>query len=291
MNATGAVTICGESSMIKRVQSVGCCRRVTDELHETRPKWLRSISIGAIVILVSIVVEIACVMCSQLVINAIQERWHNSGQWVFRIIPFGVVLGVIIFVIGVFLLTRREGYPPADLGDRWLRRWLRLAALAPLLAVSLAAASFEIEVTFLIRGITGRPFEWLITAAAIASTVGAAPLPLLLFLHLRGLAKRARSAHLAEHCMIVGIGTTATLIYTFGVYELLEHARGLGFNEHWTSQATTSLVMASIAIVVGCLFVLWSFYLLLRFAIALTRAARHASRKWKRDDRAVSHVG
>src|SRR5271155_1907656 len=64
-------------------------RRVTDELHETRPKWLRCISIGAIMILVSIVVEIAWVMCSQLVINAIQKRWHSSGLWVFRLIPYG----------------------------------------------------------------------------------------------------------------------------------------------------------------------------------------------------------
>jgi hypothetical protein len=38
----------------------------------------------------------------------------------------------------------------------------------------------------------------------------------------------------------------------------------------------------------GTLFALWSLYLLIRFAIAFSRAYRQLRKKWKRDDRQVT---
>jgi len=139
-------------------------RRVTDELHETRPKWLRSISIGAILILLSIVVEIAWAMCVPMVIVALDDRWINSWQWLRWMIPSGFLLGAFIFVVGVFLLTRREGYPPADRADRWLRRWLRRASITPLLAASLAVAGGEIDFPYSFLGLVESPIAWLVSA-------------------------------------------------------------------------------------------------------------------------------
>jgi hypothetical protein len=117
--------------------------------------------------------------------------------------------------------------------------------------------------------------------------IGLPLLSLLLFLHLRGLAKRAGSAHLAEHCLIVGIGSAATVMYVFAAAEILEHGQRWGLDEYWDARSKVSLALALILRVAACFFTLWSLYLLIRFAIAFARVAREIRGKWKRDDRSL----
>ena len=69
-----------------------------------------------------------------------------------------------------------------------------------------------------------------------------APLPLLLFLHLRSLAKRARSADLAEHCLIVGIGTASAILVTGAYSVVAANAEAWGFGTYWQSRSTVALI-------------------------------------------------
>ena len=104
---------------------------------------------------------------------------------------------------GRLLTAWREHYPPADLADAWLRRSLRIATTVPLMLVVL----FSVMEALAASSEVWRLAWWLGWSLAIGlAVVGIIPLPLLIMLRLRGLAKRARSAHLAEHCLIVGIG-------------------------------------------------------------------------------------
>jgi hypothetical protein len=178
----------------------------------------------------------------------------------------------LLLVAGVFLLTSREGYAPSDRADRWLRRGLRIAVLFPVAWMIIV----NLNIVFSSLSYTQSYF---VTLAAVALS---SLIPLLLFLHLRGLAKRVRSPHLAEHCAIVGTGATFTCVY---LAALIIAKRG---SEPEVTRGNFWLVLMLIASVSSSLFFLWSFYLMVRFAIAFHLAARHLRRKWRRDDRAMA---
>jgi hypothetical protein len=121
-----------------------------------------------------------------------------------------------------------------------------------------------------------------------ALMVGCTPLPLLLFARLKGLAKRARSAHLAEHCMIVGVGTTASLVL-FGTFAWISNnASRWGWGSYCTSRSQIALGMTVALAVAAILFTLWSLYLFIRFTHAFRRAALQLRGKWHDDDRAIA---
>src|SRR5207253_1066769 len=118
--------------------------------------------------------------------------------------------------------------------------------------------------------------------------IGCAPLPILLFYQLRSLAKRARSAHLAEHCAIVGWGVGAALVYTGGLVVLFDNATRLGLGSYWTSRSNVSLILGLIPLVAFSLFILWSLYLLIRFAVAFGKASRKLRATWNCADRSLA---
>jgi len=129
-----------------------------------------------------------------------------------------------------------------------------------------------------------RDDDWIDWIVPMLLTVGTVPLPTLLFFQLRSLAKRAHSAHLAEHCAIVGIGTSLSLLYAAAMMILFDNAEAWGFRSNWTTSSNASLVLIMIISVAAFLFSFWSLYLLIRFAITFRRAARELRRKWTRDD-------
>ncbi len=59
------------------------------------------------------------------------------------------------------------------------------------------------------------------------------------------------------------------------------------FGEFWMSRSPIALALELIMATSASLFILWSLYLLIRFAIAFGSARRHLRRKWKRDDRSL----
>ena len=86
---------------------------------------------------------------------------------------------------------------------------------------------------------------------------------MLLLLHLRRLALRVLDPSLAKHCAIVGVG--ASTCAAAGLLMMFLRLPGV-----------VELVAAACAI----LFLLWSLYLLVRFAFAFARAHRAGAAAW-----------
>jgi len=270
-------------------------RRTTDELHNSRPRWLRRISRGANLILLAIVVAIAGLFAwpfayrsVYMVLSTVMPyRLWNYGPL------FGLGVGAVLLFVGVLFLASAEGYPPADRADRRMRRALRVAAALPLVAIGLLIMRGLLWLRSLRAGFVavGGIGWWLgpldIVIWSIAA-VGCVSLPLLLFLQLRGLARRARSAHLAEHCLIVGIGTASAVLLA-GAYAVVSaNADAWGFGMYWTSRSTVALLTATLVATAVVLFVLWSLYLFVRFVLAFRRAARELHGRWATDDRSLA---
>jgi hypothetical protein len=199
----------------------------------------------------------------------------------------------VLLSAGLVLISRREGYAPADAADRWRRRGLRLFALVPLVAMGIVHFASQQYVASATRGysIGGGPRlgEWG-TYAMLIVTLGCAPVPALLFFQLRSLAKRARSAHLAEHCAIVGVGNSLTLLYMPACLILLENADRWGLGQNWASRSPVSLGFLLLLFLSAILFALWNGYLLVSFAVAFGRASRKLRTQWLQSDRAAAHA-
>jgi hypothetical protein len=255
-------------------------RRVTDELHNTRPKWLRTIARGSNLILLAIVTAVVWTLFLKndvgFIASNMAMRRPDFGVW-------GLDFALLIFLLGVTLLTRREGYPPADLADRWLRRLLRIV---PLFLVAAAVTEWIYLDIF-------SPQRYTVDDPAVIPVLmllwfaGLFSLPFLIFLRLRGLAVRARSAHLAEHCLIVGIGASLAICYVFAIGFTNYYSQELGLEVYWWDRSNVALVLSLVMATAGILFLLWSLYLLIRFTISFNRAARQLRHKWTRDDRAA----
>jgi hypothetical protein len=206
--------------------------------------------------------------------------------WYFVLLPWlGIDFAALLFVGGVFLLTVREGYPPADRADVKLRVLVRVIAFVPLLALVLGQFNSWADYQAILRANFEARNKGLLPL--LLATIGCAPLPLLLFLRLRGLAQRARSAHLAEHCLITGIGASASLLYFLGAYVVLENGNRW-FGDYWIERSAAAMVVMLIMATASAVFLLWMLYLLVRFAIAFARARRLLRRKWASQDFAVS---
>jgi hypothetical protein len=265
-------------------------RRVSDEFHNSRPAWLRSISQGVWLILLAIVGPIVWLFGMIVVSNLVSQRitydwnhrratpyvWDWLNNHIVDVLLLGFDVWGLLFMLGCWRLTKAEGYPPADATDR-RRRWaLRGVAFLPLLACGVLHLT---------------PMNWTRSSALeviigwlplILLTFASAPLPLLLFAQLRSLANRARSAHLAEHCGIVGVGTSFALIYVGGMVITAQFADRFG--SHWLDRSNSWMLIMLLGCVLSLLMILWSFYLLIRFAISFHKAARKLKREWKRDD-------
>ena len=260
-------------------------RRATDELHNTRPRWLRRLGWGVRLMLLAIAVAVVWpaflgMLYSMPVPLVMARRW-----WFWEWLPLlGYDTAALLLWLGAALLSSREGYAPADDDDVVLRRTLPIAAAAPLLGLSLAHVELILRSR---RGWAPYSDEWTLLEMAIPFllTVGSIPLPLLVFARLRGLAKRARSAHLAEHCLIVGSGASASLLIGLVMLVIFEHAESWGWGYLWTSRSNAAVALMLLIAVCAFLFTMWSMYLLGRFALAFFAASRTLRRAWTRDDR------
>jgi hypothetical protein len=283
-------------------------RRVSDELHDSRPRWLRRLARGVWLMLVALVVLIGFSIAMDrvrdwILITSLRPNllmisnggfvprswWRSSQFWEFLIELFPLVgpgIGAATFFLGVLMLTSREQYGPADHSDRRRRLLLRALCVVPLLGVIADGTLMQLNQ----KSPYGNyiDWRWLDFALPLCVLTASVPIPALLFHQLRSLAKRARSAHLAEHCAIVGVGMSSAVLYGAVILILFEFAESLGLDPNWQARSSVSLVLMLLCTLSASLFVLWSVYLLIRFAIAFHSAARQLGRKWKRDDRAAS---
>lgn len=267
----------------------GRSRRHTDELHNTRPRWLSTLSRGVFLILIALLIAMSWPFFYwQFMLPGI--RWTGFFGMLYyasgtQLSVLGFDIAAIVLMFGIWLLATREGYEPADRQDREYRIWLRVAAFAPLFGMTFMHIYLAEIVA---RAWTNEPeIRWLLWTAILFLSIGSMPIPLLICLRMRSVAWRARSAHLAEHCVILGLGTAATLLLLPAVCILMEYGnRWIGSN--WTNNSTSSLLLILTLIVAGMLFWLWSVYLLIRFAVAFRRASRELKQKWKRSDHAIA---
>jgi hypothetical protein len=275
-------------------------RRPTDELHHTRPGWLRRLSWGTGLILLAMLLGVVWQGAYRDVTQSLMQRSNtaNSAKAYYQLMQLtqhaswiGWDVSAVLLLFGVVLLTGPERYPPADRADR-RRRWaLRVAALLPLALVGVQHVLIEntLRTRPLPAWYDSRPDPEFVPVAVQALLVaGCAALPLLLFLQLRSLAKRARSAHLAEHCAIVGVGNSLTLLYVAACFVIIEYAAAWGWGYYWIRRSPVALGLVVAIAVVSILFALWNAYLLVRFSVAFAGAARKLRRQWMRDDRAVA---
>ena len=195
-------------------------------------------------------------------------------------------LACVVLLAGMWLLASPEGYPAADRADRRLRRALRVVALMPVLQAMLRNLDYYVMHA---RAGLGNPWEGITGVLLLLATVASVPLPWLLFVQLRNLANRARSAHLAEHCTIVGAGTSAVagVVALLVIYE--DIARRLGWDIEWMHRSA-GLAVVTIISVAAMLFGLWSIYLLVRFAIAFYCASKQLRQAWLIDDRSAPAI-
>ena len=265
-------------------------RRVTDDLHRTRPRWLRRIALGTALIFMGVVLFGTFPLIASRLAEVLQA-WRAlrlSPTWrpllpLLTLSPMSVA--TLMLLAGTLLLTSREGYAPADHADRWRRRALR--ALAAHATVGILSVNVEMHAHR--DGIViDSGANAALTVLQVICAISIIPFPLLLFAHLRLLARRVRSAHLAEHCAIVGAGMSATLLVFFATSTISNHARQLGLSRDWMSRSTIALGLVVGLIVMMALFAIWSVYLLVRFAFAFRRAARARRREWRGDDRSLA---
>jgi hypothetical protein len=267
-------------------------RRPTDELHHTRPGWLRRLSAGVILILLSMGLAVAAPIIAATLATEIRYFgrmapgtgffWYVHGMWL------GADLAALALLAGVLLLTTPEGHPPADRQDAWRRRLMRILSVVPLIVM---AVQHVLTQSLLSAVTTGRGrgamglfnLNWtLMWPLAVVLSV----LVLLLYFQLRSLAKRARSAHLAEHCVIVGVGNAATLLYVPLAVWVLRYAAEGAFGDHWVERSSGYIVLLLSLGVTALLFAIWNLYLLISFAVAFARAGKKLRTQWRQADHA-----
>src|SRR2546430_14287954 len=91
-------------------------RRVSDELHDTRPRWLRRIAWGVRLILLTILLCASWPVIFGILEASLQRFGPSTLIWrlFWEHFPFiGLEALALLFFSGVFLLTTGEGYPPA----------------------------------------------------------------------------------------------------------------------------------------------------------------------------------
>jgi len=92
-------------------------RRVSDELHNTRPRWLKRLSRGTKLLLLALLAP----FFTPTLVGALQQwgGWLSlSATLEYRLallLPFACLdIAALLLIGGVLLLTGREGYPAAD---------------------------------------------------------------------------------------------------------------------------------------------------------------------------------
>jgi hypothetical protein len=264
-------------------------RRVSDAFRDARPMWLRSLSIGVCLMLLApplaIFWPVAAERLSESIYSGPWARFFSSN-WRYNlllafIVPFGWHVAAMLLLVGAFLVTRPEGYLLADNADRSRRFWIRLLAFNPLIAMALLQAIMIYE-RYLLES-----YQWWIVIPAL---IAGLPLPILGMAQLRSLALRLHSAHLAEHCTIVGWCAAISMATLTAVILIFENAAELGLGSHWFSSSIVSLLIMLLATTGISLSAVWFFYVMARFAHFFARESRALRAKWRAEDRALGDV-
>ena len=226
-------------------------------LHAARPGWLRSLAVGAALMLAAQLLVPATFIVHELVYEL-----ELAGVWVF----LGIAL---LYAAGVWVLTRRERlFRAATAREAALRAAIRACVLG--LPAAIAVAMYwGSSVLFFSLG-----YLWWVWALATLTVPGT----LLTYLYLRRLALRVPSRWLAAHALIVGWGGSLSAAAYLGAtgYSLL----GAGDADD-PGELPPGLYVMLGGSVGMMLFFLWSLVLLTLFVHKFARAARASRQLWR----------
>src|SRR5687767_13131863 len=114
-------------------------RRTTDELHDTRPRWLRRLAVGVWLIFPALLIAVLWLpfgLVPELLEDYLPVIPSSLSGLFFSALPLlGFFVAALILPLAVFLLTTPERVEASDRADRGRRRWLRICATVPLLTV------------------------------------------------------------------------------------------------------------------------------------------------------------
>ena len=180
---------CPECGLLAR-----CSRRTTDELHNTRPRPGSAALRGANLLLLVIVLATVWPFAWGIVLQDL--------YWTY----IGGRLGYMVHTLGYVGAaasadwrgcSRRPRLSAGHQADLRFRRLVRIWAFVPLLTMVLETVRFACVRQIAFVSLSYQyPVAWDVLTYLVAglATVGIAPLPLLLFMRLRGPAQRRRKA-------------------------------------------------------------------------------------------------
>ncbi len=257
LHGLSAGKVCPECGL-----GVGRSLDVGDGLDRGRPVWLRKLAGGSMLLLGAQVILLALLAFL---------LYGQQSTRTIRIVAATPVVLAVMHCAALLLLT----WPENNFEKRRPGNRIRIAV---------RVLSFNSPATVVCLWMSGRngviDRRWLYAAAACWILL--APCCLLTFLYLRRLALRVLDPGLAEHCAIVGCGSATTIILILGFIAGQDHLQGPSI---W------SLVLVGAILVTALLFVIWSTFLLIFFAINFRRAHREALRSWKLADAAALDGG
>jgi hypothetical protein len=275
-------------------------RRVSDELQETRPRWLAGISRGTNLILLAILISIVWGALPETPLWRFWEnlwsylsagvRWHIFSTQASMELP-GWLLANAVMLGGVVLLTRPEGFAPADLADRRHRMLLRIAASMPLAGMLfLLALACVPQKPVLAQSLASGP-PLLEIASLALGIIGGVWLPWLLFTQFRNLARRARRPDLAKYCALVAAGSALAILFIGALIVSISFPPMRWLPDRLWIYPSASMWCGIMAVgVVAGIFVIWGLFLLVGFSLAFRRAAENMRDKWSRDDRSLTAI-
>jgi hypothetical protein len=253
------------------------------ELRHNRPRWLASLALGsglvALGALVAPLLPTSLLLLSQrtFVTNAAGQA-RLTVNWPLWAAGLAIAMASTLPIVsGIWLLCGRSGREADDRATLPVRVILRMVALAPP-AVALAWAVRGPRV--MAANINTPQIFWSLTAFILAFAVLAG----LLFLHLRGLARRAPAPRLAADSPVVGLVLAGCLLFSFVLGAIGERypdqfPRG--------TEGSAMYVVFAVWLAVSAAAFIWAIYLLMRYTAAFWRSMVQSRELMRRFDAAA----
>lgn len=250
-----------------------------EELRHNRPKWLVKLSIGAGLCAAAILMSPLIPVGISLIGDS--RRWGFAGRttdWMWWGIGLTLTaIPLLLLLAGCLLLVSRAGFQRVDGTNQLMRLSLRVIPLLPLLTlVALSLAYVEVLPDM------GPEIE---SAAVLAAPALIGLTIALLFFHLKRLAERAPAPLLAADSPVVGIVVAIALLSPAIPEALALDLPDMG------SAGQRFMFLLALWISIGVASLLWSIYLLIRYAVAFARSAFQARDLMRRFDAAAPVQG
>lgn len=238
------------------------------ELRHNRPRWLASLAAGtALVAMGALAAPLLPAALGLLNQRRIVENTAGLARlavnWPLWAAGFALsAASVLPIAAGLWLLCRRSGRQAEDRATLPMRTILRGLAIVPLAVVAFWLVRGPQVMAANIR--TPQVF-WSFTIFLLAfAAIGA-----LLFLYLRGLARRAPAPQLAADSPVVGLVLAGCLLFSFVL-----GAIGDAYPEQFPrgTEGTVMYVVFAVWLALLAAALIWAIYLLLRYSAAFWRS-------------------